>query len=232
MGGQFDLGVGFALILSAFCTPHRIPTAARSSEAAERQIINQKKIHLRSQQKPIKSAPACILSGLHKAGERGGGAAVSVNDVLPSFTACLRQKEKQEGRMEGGVNKKKSLQCESTCVTKENDNDGDARDDGNHANTNAFEGKWSAGGSLIGRKAKTFQMFDRTSECPNEGLRVWMRGSDGHPEGPPVRLGITLISGAVNSRPDTCSAVKWPFCQKGSVFGYFVVMCVCVCVCA
>lgn len=42
LGGQFDLGVGFALILSAFCTPHRIPTAARSSEAAERQIINQK----------------------------------------------------------------------------------------------------------------------------------------------------------------------------------------------
>lgn len=124
----------------------------------------------------------------------------------------------------GGQGKKKSLQCDSACVTKENDNNGDARDDGNHANTNAFEGKWSAGASLIGWKAKRFR-------CPNEGLRVWMRGSDGHPEGPPVRLGITLISGAVNSRPDTCSTVKRPFCQKGSVLGCFVVMCACVCVC-
>lgn len=43
VGGQFDLDVGFTLILSVFCTPHRIPTAARPSEAAERQIINQKK---------------------------------------------------------------------------------------------------------------------------------------------------------------------------------------------
>lgn len=40
--GQFHRGVDFALILSAFCTPHRIPMAARSSEAAESQIINQK----------------------------------------------------------------------------------------------------------------------------------------------------------------------------------------------
>lgn len=88
---------------------------------------------------------------------------------LLSQHVCDRKKRRKEGR-KGGSREKKLLQRESTCVTKENDNNGDTRDDGNHANTNEFEGKWSAGGSLIGRKAKRFR---RLTEPPN----VPMRGS-------------------------------------------------------
>lgn len=76
---------------------------------------------------------------------------------------------KKVGRKEGGEEgKKKLLLCESTCVTKGNDNNGDARDDGNHTNANALDGKWSASGYLIGRKVKHFKCL---TEAPNVPVR-------------------------------------------------------------
>lgn len=174
--GQFDLSVDFRLIPSAFCNPHHIPTAARSSEAAESQIINQKKYTSAHSENPSRASLGAYWVGFTR-GERGGWLSLSMMCCLLSQHVHSRKEGKKSHCNVRSLVQEQKLTTtdirEMTAITQ--------------IQTSLRK---MVSGSQVDWKAKTAKMFVRADERGN--------GEDAE-----VRPGVTLIWSAINFRPET-----------------------------